>query len=69
MARLAILDAPLDCSGAGRAEERAPAALRAAGVVQRLAARDAGEAQARVDDTLRDPATGVIGRASCRERV
>ena len=66
MARLAILDAPLDCSGAGRAEERAPAALRAAGVVQRLAARDAGEAQARVDDTLRDPATGVIGAAAVR---
>jgi hypothetical protein len=42
MARLAILDAPLDCSGAGRAEERAPSALRAAGVVQQLAARDAG---------------------------
>jgi arginase len=66
MARLAILDAPLDSSGAGRAEERAPAALRAAGVVQRLAARDAGEAQARVDDTRRDPATGVIGAAVVR---
>jgi arginase len=41
---LAILDAPLDCSGAGRGEERAPAALRAGGVVERLGARDAGEA-------------------------
>jgi len=66
MARLAIIDAPLDCSGAGRAEERAPAALRAAGVVRRLGARDAGEAQARIDDPVRDPETGVIGAAAVR---
>ncbi len=66
MAPLAILDAPLDCSGAGRAEEHAPAALRAAGIVERLGARDAGEADARIDDPRRDPATGVIGAAAVR---
>jgi arginase len=66
MVRLAILDAPLDCSGAGRAEEDAPAALRAAGLGVRLGARDAGEADARIRDTRRDPETGVIGAAEIR---
>ena len=66
MARLAVIDAPLDCSGAGRGEENAPAALRAAGLVERLGARDAGEADARIRDTRRDPATGVIGAADVR---
>jgi arginase len=66
MARLAIIDAPIDCSGAGRGEEHAPAALRAAGVVKRLRARDSGEADARIRDTRRDPATGVIGAAEVR---
>jgi arginase len=66
MARLALVDAPLDCSGAGRGEERAPAALRAAGLAERLGARDAGEADARIRDTRRDPATGVVGAADVR---
>ena len=66
MARLALIDAPLDCSGAGRGEEGAPAALRAAGIVERLGARDAGEAEARIRDTRRDADTGVIGAAEVR---
>jgi arginase family enzyme len=66
MTRLAIVDAPIDCSGAGRGEEYAPAALRAAGLVERLGARDAGEADARIRDTRRDPATGVIGAVEVR---
>lgn len=66
MTRLAVFDAPIDCSGAGRAEEHAPAALRAAGVVERLGARDAGEAEARMHDSRRDPETGVIGAAAVR---
>ena len=66
MARWAIVDAPLDGSGAGRGEEQAPAALRAAGLVERLGARDAGEADARVRDTRRDPDTGVVGAADVR---
>ena len=66
MARLAIIDAPLDCSGAGRGEEHAPAALRAAGLLERVGARDAGEADARIRDTRRDPETGVIGAGDVR---
>ena len=66
MARLAVVDAPLDCSGTGRGEEHAPAALRAAGLVERLAARDAGEADARIRDTRRDRDTGVVGAAEVR---
>ena len=66
VARLTILDAPIDCSGTGRGEERAPAALRAAGLVERLGARDAGEADARIRDTRRDPDTGVVGALEVR---
>ena len=66
MARFAVVDAPIDCSGAGRGEEQAPAALRAAGLIERLGARDAGEAGARIRDTRRDPGTGVIGAADVR---
>ena len=63
---MAVVDAPVDCSGAGRGEEHAPAALRAAGLVERLGARDAGEADARIRDTRRDPDTGVVGAAEVR---
>jgi arginase len=66
MVRLAIVDAPIDCSGTRRGEEHAPAALRAAGLVERLRARDAGEANARIRDTRRDPATGVVGAVEVR---
>ncbi|HET8593205.1 MAG TPA: arginase family protein [Solirubrobacterales bacterium] len=66
MDRLAVLDAPIDCSGAGRGEEHAPAALRAAGLVERLGARDAGEADGRIRDRRRDPETGVIGAGEVR---
>lgn len=66
MPRLAIVDAPIDCSGTGRGEERAPAALRAAGLIERLRARDAGEADARIRDTRRDPETGVVGAVEVR---
>ena len=66
MARWAVVDAGIDCSGAGRGEERAPAALRAAGLVERLGACDAGEADVRVRDTRRDPDTGVVGALEVR---
>lgn len=62
----AIIDAPLDCSGTARGEERAPGALRAAGLLERLRARDAGVADARIRDARRDPAAGVIGAAEVR---
>jgi arginase len=63
---LSVIDAPLDCSGKGRGEELAPAALRAAGIVERLDAHDAGETNARIRDARRDPDTGVIGAADVR---
>jgi len=63
---LSAIDAPLDCSGKGRGEEHAPAALRAAGLVERLGAHDAGEVDARIRDDRRDPVTGVIGAADIR---
>jgi arginase len=66
MARFAVVDAPIDCSGAGRGEEHAPAALRAAGLVERLQARDAGEADARLRNTRRDPDTGVVAAGEVR---
>jgi arginase len=61
-----VVGAPIDCSGAGRGEEHAPAALRAAGLVERLGLRDAGAADARIRDPRRDPDTGVIGADDVR---
>jgi arginase len=66
MSRLVAVDAPLDCSGRGRGEERAPAALRAAGLLARLHAHDGGESDARIRDSRRDPATGVVGAQEVR---
>ncbi|MET8232128.1 arginase family protein [Micromonospora sp. NPDC005298] len=62
--RLTIVDAPLDSSGAGRGEERAPAALRDAGLLDALAADDGGRVdEAWLRDPVRDAASGVIGAA------
>jgi arginase len=55
-----LLGAPLDSSGDGRGEERAPAALRAAGLAERLALDEAGDVVSPLRDPRRDPATGVI---------
>jgi arginase len=63
---LAVIDAPLDCSGTGRGEERAPAALRAAGLLESLGARFAGDADVRIRDPRRDPTSGVIAAAAVR---
>jgi arginase len=61
VAAFAVIDAPIDSSGRGRGEERGPVAIRAAGLLERLGARDAGEAEARIRDSRRDPTTGVVG--------
>lgn len=66
MAGFAVIDAPIDSSGTGRGEERAPAALRAAGLVGRLGARDAGGVDARIADARRDRVTGLVGAAEVR---
>ena len=59
----AVVGAPLDSAGAVGAETAAPAALRAAGIVETLGAVDAGDIEARIHDTTRDPGSGVIGLA------
>lgn len=64
--RLAALDVPLDSSGAGRGEERAPAALRSAGLLELVGAADAGATEVRIRDPRRDPTTGVVGAAEVR---
>ncbi|MBM0232181.1 arginase family protein [Micromonospora sp. STR1_7] len=62
--RWTIVDAPLDSSGAGRGEERAPAALRGAGLLDALAADDGGRVdEAWLRDSVRDPASRVISAA------
>jgi arginase len=58
-----LIEAPLDSSGAGRAEQRAPAALRAAGLREAFGAADTGEAAPPLRDPGRDPATGIIAFA------
>ena len=63
---LTILEAPLDCSGTGRGEERAPAALLDAGLGELLGAGTAGVADALIRDSARDPTTGVVGAVEIR---
>jgi len=55
-----LLGAPLNSAAAGEGEELAPAALRAAGLVERLAMTDAGDVTGRLTDRMRDAGTGVI---------
>lgn len=56
--RWVLLGAPWDCSGEGRGEQEAPAALRRAGLAE-LVAVDLGDADTTIDSTARDPASGV----------
>jgi arginase len=55
-----VLGAPLDSSGDGRGEERAPAALRAAGLPALFDAGDAGDVAPPLRGPERDRDTGVI---------
>ncbi|MER7459627.1 arginase family protein [Micromonospora sp. NPDC126480] len=64
--RWTVVDAPLDSSGRGRGERRAPVALRAAGLIDRLGAEDGGAVDAVITDPVRDPETGVIGADQVR---
>ncbi|HEX7148522.1 MAG TPA: arginase family protein [Actinomycetota bacterium] len=54
-----LLGAPWDCSGTGRGEQAAPAALRAAGLPA-LVGLDRGDAGTVIDSTRRDQRTGVL---------
>ncbi|WP_240670508.1 arginase family protein [Actinoplanes solisilvae] len=53
-----LLGAPWDCSGTGRGEQLAPAALRRAGLSD-LVDVDLGDAATTITSTDRDPATGI----------
>ncbi|NJP35524.1 hypothetical protein [Micromonospora thermarum] len=64
--RWSVVDAPLDSSGRGRGERRAPVALRAAGLVDRLGARDEGAIDTVITDPVRDPETGMVGADQVR---
>ncbi|WP_165947330.1 arginase family protein [Micromonospora sp. 15K316] len=64
--RWTVVDAPLDSSGTGRGEQRAPEALRRAGLVAALDADDGGAVDARVEDAARDPTSGLIGAEAVR---
>jgi arginase len=57
----AVIGAPLNSSARSGAEELAPAALREAGLLDRLSAEDEGDIAARVGPAERDPASGVLG--------
>lgn len=61
-----LLGAPLDSSGASRGEERAPEALRRAGLAQAFGAMDTGDATAPLRDSQRDPESGLIAHAPLR---
>lgn len=61
-----VIEAPLDSSGTSRGEERAPAALRGAGLRERVGAEARGETEAGIRDSRRDPTTGVIGAGEVR---
>jgi arginase len=56
-----VLGVPIDSVGRAGGTELAPAALRDAGLVERLGARDAGDLDVRIRSDARDPETGVIG--------
>jgi arginase len=55
-----VLGAPFDSAGAGRGEERAPGALRAAGLPALFGAADAGDAAPPLRGPERDAETGLI---------
>jgi arginase len=61
-----LLGAPLDCSATNRGEERGPAALRSAGLVERLGIEDRGDVHALLTDQRRDPRTGIVAFAQLR---
>jgi arginase len=56
-----LLGAPINSAGRFTGVERMPAALRAAGLVERLGLRDQGDLPTIIDDAVRDPQTGLIG--------
>jgi arginase len=52
---------PIDSVGRSGGTEKAPRALREAGLLERLGAADAGDLDVHIRDERRDPASGVVG--------
>jgi arginase len=61
---LTVVGVPIDSLGTPGGTERAPAALRQAGIVAELRARDAGDLAVRIAGTDRDPGSGIVGYPS-----
>jgi arginase len=62
----AVLGAPFDSSGACRGEERAPDALRSAGLTAVFEGIDRGDVAAPLCNPVRDPETGLIAFVELR---
>jgi arginase len=56
-----VIGVPIDSVGRSGGTEHAPRAMREAGVVDLLGARDAGDLDVHIRDERRDPETGVVG--------
>jgi arginase len=61
MAEWAVLGVPIDSVGRNGGTELAPAALREAGLVERLGIPDRGDLDVRIRGEERDPETGIVG--------
>jgi arginase len=61
MAHWTAVGVPIDSVGRSGGTEHAPRALREAGLLERLGARDGGDLHVRIRDERRDPASGVVG--------
>ncbi|HXV34619.1 MAG TPA: arginase family protein [Gaiellaceae bacterium] len=61
MSAWAVLGVPIDSVGRAGGTELAPAALREAGLVERLGVPDRGDVDVRIRDEARDPETGIVG--------
>jgi arginase len=57
----AVLGVPIDSVGRAGGTELAPAALREAGLVERLGIVDRGDVSVHIRDETRDPETGIVG--------
>ena len=61
MSAWAVVGVPIDSIGRAGGTELAPAALREAGLVERLGVADRGDVDVRIRDEARDPETGIVG--------
>jgi arginase len=67
MAAWTTLGVPIDSVGRAGGTEHAPAALREAGLVERLGCTDRGDLDVRIRGEVRDPETGIVGSAGVLE--